>query len=331
MGGIKWVTDSGLSLLFFSRDVKNRETIINTTTVDQPESNQTSNTQGFKSHAVAESSDQISPGVLPTSDQKSFSKRFQDSFARFSLGDKSISMEELNSLELEVHLRIESSPEALELFSAQYRTALAQKDMLVVYSLERAFMSSLPGIAALKEIYENEVEKRTPLDWHALQSLNQLQEFMSREERITLFGNSIEQFNRYSDLNSYGPAMRFMTDAMRNPINGVPTMQRNAAIQLIQQRHSVAKSPDEQFFTAQALYRMLPQSEGVAFAIRNLSANPNSSDIQAVLEATSNKELPKDPILIDSLRMAMTNTEMTAEQIAYARTILGIARPSFGG
>lgn len=263
----------------------------------------------------------------PLSAARAFSNRFQDAFARLQLGDPTVSLENLNDLELQAHLEIESSPEALELFSAQYRTAIANKDMLVIYALERAFSASLPGIAALKEIYGEEVDKRGPLEWHALQGLNKLQDFMSKEERARLMDASVRQFNHYTDLASYGPALRFMTDAIHNPINEVSLVQRGVAIQLIQQRHLAARTPDEQFFTAQALYRLLPQDQGTALAIRNLSAQPNASVIQAVLEATKNQELPSTPALIETLRQSVATTQMSADQNAYARDVLGPSTP----
>jgi hypothetical protein len=254
---------------------------------------------------------------------QTFSNRFQDAFARIQLGDKSVSLEDLNVLELQAHLEIENSPEALELLSAQYRRAIVNKDMLVIYSLDRAFSASLPGIAALKAIYGEEVDRRGPLDWHALQGLNKLQDFMSPDERARWMDASVRQFNQYTDLNSYGPALRFMTDAIRNPINNVSLTQRNVSIQLIQQRHLAAKTPDEQFFTAQALYRLLPQDQGTALAIRNLSAQPNASIVQAVLEATRNQELPSAPALMETLRQAVAHTQMSTDQLAYAREVLG--------
>jgi hypothetical protein len=258
----------------------------------------------------------------PVSEAVRFNEKFRSAFARFSQGDPGVTMEDLDALEREAYELIEKSPEARALLAQQLRESMRSGNYLPMQHLERAFTTSIPGIAELKEIYREEIERGGRDDWYALQNINRLQEYMSEPERVRLLEAAFRQFDRHQSTGHWGGALNFMTEALRNPINNVPVTHREMALRMIEARHQNAQTETERMFLAQSLYQLLPMERRIELAYRNLSNNPTPAAIQAILEAAINQDFVPDSGFLNALRQVLPNVPLNTEQESLARAVL---------
>lgn len=248
---------------------------------------------------------------------------FDQFIDRYRRGD--VTDEEIAAVEESARLAIMSSPEGRRLFAQRLAEAFRSGDALPLYSLERAFLAtdSIPSLLALMDVYDDVVKNHGQLQSHAFQGLNQMHGLMSAGERSRYLELAMARFNSHSDLDSYMTSMQFMTETVSNALNNTPPVYAETVRRMIESRQLSARTEQEQFFTAQSMYRLLPQQQAYDFATNVLATQPTPGNIQAVLEAVGVNRLPFDAYLRDRLQASIGRTTLTDEQLALAQSVLG--------
>lgn len=256
---------------------------------------------------------------------------FNQVMDRFRRGDETLTAAEMQAAEDRAAQAIEHSPEARRLFAQQLAKAFQTNDTVSMFSLERSFQWSEAGVAALIDIYDAAARRGDSLSGYALQGLNQLQAHLSDGQRVRYLEMAARHFNSHQNPGDYLPAMMFMTNAVAERQELLP-VHSDIVLRMIQSRHAVARTEQEQFFTAQSLYRLLPQQQRLEFANRTLTTHPTPAHIQAVLEALQSNTLPLEATIRNSLYSSIAQTRLNPQQLELANAVLGLtpAQPQDG-
>lgn len=242
---------------------------------------------------------------------------------RFRRGDETLTGAEMQAAENRAAQAIEHSPEARRLFAQQLAKAFHNHDTVSMFSLERSFQMSEAGVTALIDIYDAVARRGDPLAGYAIQGLDQIRANMSEGQRVRYLEMAARHFNSHQNPGDYLPAMMFMTNAVAERQELLP-VHSDVVLRMIQSRHAVARTEQEQFFTAQSLYRLLPQQQRLEFANRTLTTQPTPAHIQAVLEALQSNTLPLEASLRNALYSSIAQTPLNPQQLELAGIVLGL-------
>lgn len=225
---------------------------------------------------------------------------------------------------------VQTSDVARSLLARRLATAFAQGDALAIFELERGFNTSVEGLSALKEVYAAEVARKGPFDYYALQGLATFQGHLDDAQRLTVMESAFDQMLRYPDINQYGGALQYLTNALGDPLNAVPAAYRDMGTRLIQQRLQSAQSYEEQLFTAQSMFRLLPAPQNAALAEQLLVAKPTAGNFRAVLEALDVGTLRMNNGLRGNFQRAAAQVPLSPEDQALVARLLGAPVPLGG-